>query len=177
MRMQITKWFCARQDSGSAAVEMAIICPILIALIAAVLDFGAMFYEQTAVVTAADAGALYAVAYGYNPSNPTNIENAVQNSTSTISVTAPAPTQFCGCPTTSPYSIHNLGPLTGSPPSCSAFGNCANGPDSGLAAGTYLTVNAQHQYKPMIPWTILPWSHVMGSAQISLSAGSTVRIQ
>jgi Flp pilus assembly protein TadG len=174
MSMQMIKRFYARQDSGSAAVEMAIICPILIALIPGMLDFGGMFYEQTVVVTAADAGAVYAIAYGYNQSN---IQTAVQNSTSTISVTAPAPTEFCGCPTTSPYSIHNLGALTGTPPSCSTFGNCASGPDSGLAAGTYVTVNAQHQYKPMIPWTILPWSHVMGSAQISLSAASTVRIQ
>jgi Flp pilus assembly protein TadG len=176
MRMQIIKRFCARQDSGSAAVEMAIICPILIVLIAGVLDFGGMFYEQTVVVTAADAGAVYAIAYGYNQSN---IQTAVQNSTSTISVTAPAPSEFCGCPTatTNPYSIHNLGALTGTPPSCSTYGNCASGPESGLAAGTYVTVNAQHQYKPLIPWTALPWSYAMGSAQISLNAASTVRIQ
>lgn len=145
-------------------MELAIVCPIFIALLAGVIDFGLMLYQQTVVVTAADAGALDAIAYGYNQ---TNIQNAVQNSPNGVGFSTvqanPLPSSFCGCPTAA-FSITTM--------------SCGNScPTSGLTAGTYVTVNAQSTYKPIIPWTFLPWSYAMGPGAVTLAARSTVRIQ
>ena len=86
-----------RHERGAAAVEMAFICPILIAVLAGVVDFGLVLYQQTVVVTATDAVALYAIANGYNQAN---IASAVTNSYDNITFSAvqatPAPSTFCG---------------------------------------------------------------------------------
>jgi Flp pilus assembly protein TadG len=162
-----------RQDRGAAAVEMAIICPILIAVLAGVIDFGLMLYQQTVVVTAADAGALYAIVNGYNEAN---IENAVQNSYDNVSLSAvsasPAPSQFCGCAlSSSPWITHlctsSCGPCATTYPT-----SCGSG---SLPASTYVQVNAQSSYTPIVPWTALPWSYAMGPG-VTLKATSTVEL-
>ena len=105
-------WRAARrQDRGSATVEMAIVCPIFIFLIAGVIDFGLMLYQRTVVGTAADAGTIYAMVNGYNSAN---ITSAVQNSNTlthgfaTAIQATPAPSTFCGCPQAN-LSITNVG--------------------------------------------------------------------
>jgi Flp pilus assembly protein TadG len=163
-----------RQDRGAAAVEMAIICPILIAVLAGVVDFGLMLYQQTVVVTAADAGALYAIVNGYNQAN---IENAVQNSYDNVSFSAvsasPAPSEFCGCALASSPWVNQLSSSSCTLPCATTCPKSCSG--NTLPASTYVTVNAQSKYKPIIPWTALPWSYVMGPG-VTLKATSTVEL-
>jgi Flp pilus assembly protein TadG len=164
-----------RQDRGAAAVEMAIVCPILIAVLAGVVDFGLMLYQQTVVVTAADAGALYATVNGYNQAN---IENAVRNSYDNVSFSAvsasPVPSEFCGCPLSSSPWINKLCTSSCTLPCATTYPtSCGSG---SLPASTYVTVNAQSTYKPIIPWTALPWSYVMGPGAVTLKATSTVEL-
>jgi Flp pilus assembly protein TadG len=165
----------SRQDRGAAAVEMAIICPILIAVLAGVVDFGMMLYQQTVVVTAADAGALYAIVNGYNQAN---IENAVQNSYDNVSFSAvsasPAPSQFCGCALSSSPWITQLCTSSCTFPCAQNYRNsCGSG---SVAASTYVQVNAQSSYTPIVPWTALPWSYAMGPGAVTLKATSTVEL-
>jgi Flp pilus assembly protein TadG len=164
----------SRHDRGAAMVEFAIVSPIFIALLAGVVDFGMMLYQQTVVVTAADAGALYAIASGYNQGN---ITTAVQNSTDNVyygsAVHAnPASTQFCGCPVSSSPWVNQLCSSSCTLPCAETYPTSC----SGSPAGTYVTVNAQSTYTPIIPWTFRPWSYVMGSAAVTLNATSTVRV-
>jgi uncharacterized membrane protein len=164
----------SRQDRGAAAVEMAIICPIFIAVLAGIVDFGLMLYQQTVVVTAADAGALYAIVNGYNQAN---IENAVQNSYDNVSFSAvsanPAPSEFCGCPLSSPPGINKLCTSCTLPCATTYPTSCGSG---SLPASTYVQVSAQSNYTPIVPWTALPWSYAMGPGLVPLKATSTVEL-
>lgn len=51
----------ARGQEGSAAVEFAIVLPVLVLLLAGFFDFGWLFYWQHSVTNASRAGARYAV--------------------------------------------------------------------------------------------------------------------
>ncbi len=55
-----------RNSSGAAAVEFALIAPVLGGLLLPMVDFGMGAYEKMRVENAAEAGAQYALA---NPSN------------------------------------------------------------------------------------------------------------
>jgi Flp pilus assembly protein TadG len=141
-----------RRKSGNAAIEFALIVPILAAMLVAMTDLGVAIYEKMQIRAAADAGVQYAVAKGWNS---TAIQNAVTSATSMSGVSAsPVPVQSCGC----------ASGTTIAPAACGSV--CA----SGAAAGTYVTVNAQVQYATLFDYPGLP-------NPMTLSAQSTVRIQ
>ena len=84
-----------RRKSGNAAIEFALIAPILAAMLVAMTDLGVAIYEKMQIRAAADAGVQYAVAKGWNS---TAIQNAVTSATSMSGVSAsPVPVQSCGC--------------------------------------------------------------------------------
>ena len=141
-----------RDGRGASAVEFALGAPLLAAILTVLVDFGFGFYEKMQVEIAAQAGAQYALLYGWNS---TNIQSAVTNATPLSGLTAsPAPSQSCGCPNGTAIASASCGT------------NCSNG----QAAGTYVTVNAQATYTPLISYA------VMGST-VTLTAQSIVRIQ
>jgi len=114
---------------GIAAVEFAMVASSLVLMMICVADVGTGFYRRMQVQNAAQSGAQYAMLHGYSSSS---ITSAVTAATSFAGISAaPAPTQFCGCPSSS-------GITTASPasPPCST---CADG----SAAGTYVLVSAQ----------------------------------
>ena len=141
-----------RDGRGVAAVEFALAAPLLATILTVLVDFGFGFYEKMQVEDAAQAGAQYALLNGWNQ---TNIQNAVTGATTLSGLTAtPAPSESCGCPSGTAVAAATCG------------STCANG----LTAGTYVTVNAQATYTPLISYA------VMGSS-VTLSAQSMVRIQ
>jgi len=124
--------------SGSAAVEAAIILPFLLMLATALFDLGFAAYEDMQVQSAADAGAQYAVANGWDIAK---ISGVVTGATGGTGITAsPAPSQFCACPTG--------GMLTDI--SCAL--KCANG----NTPSVYARVNAQKAHTTVLPYPILP---------------------
>ena len=141
-----------RRNDGVAALEFALITPVLVGLLVPLTDLGMGFYQQMQVRDAAAAGSQYASRHGWNSAA---IQNAVTSATSLGSISAsPAPAQSCGCPNGASISAS----------SCSA--TC---PD-GQLAGTYVTVNAQSAYTPLIPYPVL-------GSTLTLTAQSIVRIQ
>ena len=58
------KWL-RKSEKGQAMVEMALVLPILLLLVGAIVDFGWLFYSQLALNNAAREGARYAVIH-YN---------------------------------------------------------------------------------------------------------------
>ena len=85
------------------------------------------------------------------------IANAVTAATSLTVTASPAPSQACGCPSSS-----TVAPVA--PAACNS--TCPNG----QTAGYYVIVNAQSPYTPQLPYSVL------GSSLI-LTAQSTVRIR
>ncbi len=142
--------------TGASAVEFALVLPILLGMLIPLVDLGFGFYAQMRVQNSAQAGAQYAIIHGWNNGvNITAIESAVSNATTLASVTAsPAPSQACGC-----ASGTSIAPI-----------DCNSTCPDGATPGSYVTVNAQASYSPLIPYPI------MGNS-VTLSAQSTVRVQ
>src|SRR5712691_2716233 len=88
--------------AGTAMIEITLCVPILIMVTIGLLNFGLYIYRNVQVQNAAQAGAQYAIQYGYSSSS---ISSAVTNGacypstscgafTATISA-SPAPSRFC----------------------------------------------------------------------------------
>jgi Flp pilus assembly protein TadG len=137
---------------GTAAVEFAIIVPLLLAMLVPTIDLGMGLYQQQQVQAAAQAGVQYALTAGYNS---TAIQNAVTSATGLSSITAsPAPAQSCGCPSGSTISA----------------ATCGSACSSGIQAGQYVTVNAAATYSPLLSYPTL-------GSSVNLTATAIVRIQ
>jgi Flp pilus assembly protein TadG len=137
---------------GVAAIEFALFAPILMVLFLCTVDLGLGFYRKMQVQNASQAGAQYAVLNGYKSSG---ITAAVTNATKFTDIAAtPAPSQSCGCPSTTGIVAATCGSL------------CT----SGSQAGTYVVVSAQATYTTLFPYPIIPNS-------FPFAVQSTVRIK
>ena len=138
--------------AGAAAVEFAILSTLLVLMMVAIIDLGMGLYRGIQVRNAAQAGAAYAMAKGYDASS---ITSAVLNATSFSQVSAsPAPTQFCGCPTTAGITTVTCG------------STCVGG----SASGTYVTSSAAGSYTTLINYPLF-------SNTFNYAIQATVRIQ
>src|SRR6516165_2344597 len=116
-------------DRDVTAVEFALIAPILVLMAISIADLGFGLYRAMQVQNAAQTGAEYAMAHGYDS---TAISNAVVSGTTFTAIGAtPAPSQYCGCAT-------NTGVTAAV---CTAL--CP----SGAVPGHYVQVSAQATYK------------------------------
>ena len=135
---------------GVAGVEFALALPVLMLLLVGMFDYGTLAFQTMEITAAAHAGADYAMHNGWNASA---IQTAVTSATS-LSVTAsPAPQLSNGC-----LSGNTVVFTTGS--SCS----------SGGTPGSYVIVNAQTPFTPLVAWSGL-------TLPTTLSAQAVVRIQ
>jgi Flp pilus assembly protein TadG len=141
-----------RSRAGNAAVEFALIAPILSSALVGMADLGIGLYERMEVENAAQAGAQYAIAKGWNASA---VATAVTSASSLAAISAaPAPTQSCGC-------------ASGATLAAAACGSTCPG---GALAGTYVTVNAQAQYATIFDYPGF-------TSPMTLTAQAVVRIQ
>jgi Flp pilus assembly protein TadG len=100
-----------RHDTdGTAAIELAIVLPVLFAITVGVVDLGTGMYEKTAVNAAAQAGAAYAIIN--NSVTGTGFQTAMNNAAGGLVITAtPAPTISGGIVTVS--ARHDFTPVLG----------------------------------------------------------------
>jgi Flp pilus assembly protein TadG len=142
----------AGDQSGAAAVELALLAPVLTLMMVSVIDIGLGVYRKMQVEDAAQVGAQYAMRNGFDANA---ISNAVISATNFSSITAsPAPVQFCGCATGSGISTLSCGTTC----------------PGGAVAGTYTTVSAQATYSSLLNYQIVPQNY-------NFSAQSTARLQ
>ncbi len=144
-----------REDgvSGVAAIEFAILAPLLIVLLVFTIDLGIGFYRKMQVQNAAQAGAQYAAVHGFNA---TSVSNAVLSATSFLGIAAsPAPSQFCGCPSSTGVTTATCGST------CSS---------SGSAPGSYVVVTAQGSYNTLFSYPGIPNA-------FNFTGQATVRLQ
>lgn len=139
-----------RSNSGIAAVEFAMVVPIMALMFLAIADLGIGIYTDMQVNNAAQYGTEYALLNGYDSDS---ISNAIRSASNLSDLTI-SPSQFCGCPQSGRVNRT----------SCSA--SCSDG----TSAGTYAQVSVTHNYATIIPYPGLPSS-------FALAAHSTVRLQ
>jgi len=141
-----------RAEGGNAGIEFSIAAPVLVAMLVPITDLGMGIYQQMQVRDAAQAGAQYAMAHGWDSAA---IQAAVTSATTLSGLAAsPAPTRSCGCPGQNGID------------SAACGATCQNG----KAAGVYVTVNAQATYTPLVPYPTL-------GSSLALNAQTTARIQ
>jgi len=138
---------------GIAAVEFAIGASFLIVAMLGLYDFGRASWHRMQVAAAAQAGAAYAVANGFNA---TGIALAVRGATDFAAVTAtPAPTMQCGCPNgTSGITAAACGST------CPVVAGVAQ------VAGYYATVSARGTYSFMFPYPYVAKPIVMNARAV-----------
>jgi Flp pilus assembly protein TadG len=140
----------SKDRRGAAAVEFALIAPILLLLMAGLVDGSRYIVQAMQVNAAAQAGADFAVRNGWNAAG---ITTAVTTATPLAVTASPAPTQGAGC-------------AVGTAVQAAVGGSCPNG---GGAPGNFVLVSAQKAFTPIMPWPGLP-------RQPTLSAQARVRI-
>lgn len=134
---------------GSAAVEFAMIMPILVALLVFTFDLGTGGYVKARVESAAQAGTTYVEAHGWDQQG---ITRSVLEATNLRGVNIQAALS-CNC-----VSGTDIVPAT-------CGGTCPNG----ARAGLYAKVTASSVYAPVIPYPGIDRS-------LTLSASSIVRV-
>lgn len=122
---------------GVAAIEFGIMIPVFSLMVISVTDIGLAVYRKMQVENAAQAGAQYAIARGFNA---TAISNAVTSATNSSAVSAsPEPVQFCGCPTSTGVDSVSCGTVC----------------PGGATAGTYAKVSAQGTYYTLVNYQVV----------------------
>lgn len=89
--MRFDRYSRHRRDRrpGVAALEFALVLPVLITLLLGCVDFGRFPYYQLAVINAAEAGAVYGSTHSYTSTTAaawqTQVQQAVQNEMQNLS--------------------------------------------------------------------------------------------
>jgi len=111
---------------GVAAIEFALVAPLLFAMLAAVVEIGMASYQAMQVQAAAEAGAMYAA-----------------SATGTAHIAASA-TAICGCPTVTGVVFQGSDCTT----VCAA--------DNNSNPGQYVRVNATLAHVSILPFALVP---------------------
>ena len=122
--------------SGTAAIEFALCVPFFVVILMGVVELGFSTFQSMQVYSSVEAGMLYAAKNGWNSAGIT---------------AAPAPVQFCGCPSASGI-VATV---------------CTSTCTSGSSPGVYVSVSAALQHDTIIPGLTLP---------TTLTARSTIRL-
>ncbi|MDB5474577.1 MAG: tadG [Phenylobacterium sp.] len=138
-----------RDRRGAAAVEFALLAPVLLLLLAGLIDVSRLIVTSLQVRAAAQAGADYARARGWDA---VAVAGAVTGATPLAAAASPAPLVTKAC--VSGQSIVATTATT-----CSGGGT----------PGDFVTVAAQAPFK-----ALAPWPHIVMPA--SVSAHATVRL-
>jgi len=141
-----------RSIDGNAAVEFAVVAPVLVTLILGTVDLASMAFQSAALSAAARAGAEYART---DPADPNGVVPQIINKyMNKTGVTGSAPVEFCECEPAG----------GGNSTAMSCAGNCAG------IVHTYVTVTATiSSFKPVLPFGKLVFP-------ASLSASVTTRV-
>jgi len=139
-----------RGDSGASLVEMAILMPLFMLLMAIAVDLGRAYYLVMEIQGAANA----AVAYGVqNPTDTAGMKTAGQNNAPNVpGLTVNTPTYGCECSDGTSYSA-----------------NCAVTPTCTSNNEVYrVNVTVTATYKPMFPWPAI-------ASTMSFSSSASMR--
>jgi Flp pilus assembly protein TadG len=141
-----------RDTSGLAAIELAIIAPVLFLCTLCVADLGRYALDKTWVTDAASAGADYAVAHAndsnYSPTYPMGSAFSAAIATAATSATPAANisvSSYYGCATSSGVTASTQG------------ATCPSGTSTGGTAGEYVSVTATMSFTALFSAAGIPY--------------------
>jgi Flp pilus assembly protein TadG len=143
-----------RGERGASLVELALMLPLFILLLAGAVDFGRAYYLAIEVAGAAHA----AVAYGsQNPTDTAGMKTAAQDDAPNVpNLSVTTPTYGCECSDGTGYSA-----------SCTTGPSCTNNNE------VYrVNVTVTGTFTPIIPWHGVSSSMSLSSSASMRSGGS-----
>jgi Flp pilus assembly pilin Flp len=123
----------ARNESGNIIVELALLVPVLLMLLAGLFDFGSAGYTLTSLRSAARTGAEYVSRTG----DVAGVTTAVKSAANLDATATVIPMTFCEC-------------LGGVAATCGSI--CADG----NGAYEFISVAVRGPHKTLIPYPFLP---------------------
>lgn len=133
---------CVQREDGGALVEMALMMPVLIAMLIGTAEFGTAMYTAIEVSNAATAGVQYGAMEASHSGQTTDIQNFAISDAPNITLATPVVSHSCIC-------------SDGSASTCLAT-DC-----SGSHPETILTVETQATFSPVFTLPGLPSSFVI----------------
>lgn len=133
--------------SGIAALEFALLVPVLVVIFLAVADFGLLYYRQLQMASALAAGAEYAFTKGQSETGATltaDVSNFV-NTVSPVPATSSTASFNGGLSATSCYCVAGSPAVFTGPLTCGAA--CTD--SSGSTAGKYISITGSFSYAAM----------------------------
>jgi Flp pilus assembly protein TadG len=135
---------------GVAAVEFALIAPVLLLLLGGVTDFGLVMFGKSQLANGVAQGIQYALLQGPSVSAAavsTMVVNGSSRSglaaTVTVTITGPA----CYCVSGTPAAL-----VSSSPPLSASYTCTGTCPSPEMAPGVFLTIAASFVYQPLTPF-------------------------
>jgi Flp pilus assembly protein TadG len=133
----------AGRRRGSALIEFALMSPVMLLLLAGVLDYGRALRVASAVANAARVGAQYGSRSSSNSSDTAGMQSAARNTAPDITGMTVNASRYCQC-------------TNGSAVSCT--GTCGTG-----KVQIYVQVNASATASPIFDYTALGFTGVTAS--------------
>jgi Flp pilus assembly protein TadG len=133
-----------QDERGASLVELAVILPLFLLLLAGAMDFGRAYFLAVEIAGAARAGAEYGA---QNPSDTAGITKAVQvDAPDVAGLSVGTPTYGCECSDGTLFS-----------------GSCTAKPSCTYNVVYRVTVTVSATYKPIFPWPKIPSSMALSS--------------
>lgn len=150
---------------GTAALELAIVAPVLLAMLGGVADFGMAFRLKSVLAAGVDAGAVYAFA----EAQQTPGSSGSFSSSAVAAAVAAVPGLSGAIVTVSPHPGSYCVATSGSGATLKAVSSGSTCTD-GSAPGTYITINASLPFQPLMPfYSMLGAMTVTANASVRLS--------
>jgi Flp pilus assembly pilin Flp len=87
-----------RSNRGAAAIELAVVLPLLALLAIGVAEFGRLYFTAITVANAARAGAQYGAQSAITSSDFNGMDQAARNDAADLGIITPSSSRFCLCP-------------------------------------------------------------------------------
>jgi Flp pilus assembly protein TadG len=132
------QWWKRQSRRGSAAIEFAIACPVMLLFFGGLVDYGLATWDKSILANAVAQGAYYAYATGVKNVTATGIQSLVQNSTALSGVNANVTgLGACYCITGSPLAL--------------ATATCNSTCADSTTAGVFVSISATYTYHSILP--------------------------
>jgi Flp pilus assembly protein TadG len=134
--MKIWRMARYRLRHGTAAIEFAIACPVMLLFFGGLVDFGLALWAKSTLANAVAQGAYYAYVTGTSVTS-TNVQTLVQNSSGLSNVTATITGPACYCITGTPLAL--------------AAATCNTTCADTTTSGYYVKIKANYTYQSILP--------------------------
>lgn len=141
-------------DHGAALLELALVAPVLFALLFGAVSLGRAYYVALEVTNAAHAGAEYGLLF---PAESAGVAAAAKASAPEVTLGTPTVTWGCECSDGTSYYAN-----------CSTIPTCTANSTRGSNVVRRVSVTTTSVYKSFVPWPGIPSS-------ITLSSTATIR--